>query len=113
MICRLLLGLVLGMAAADGASAQKKEGAKAVYGAGLVSCGQWQQYRLSDTNQDRASRFQLQAWIDGFLSGYNLASDVPDFIAASLTDPARESTSGLIIIAGTSHSTPSRQRCSH
>jgi hypothetical protein len=50
---------------------------RAVYGAGLVSCGQWQQYR---TTGDKANSFQLEAYIDGFLSGYNLASAGPDFL---------------------------------
>jgi hypothetical protein len=75
MIRTLLLGLVLVMAAAGGAVAE----GRAVYGAGLVSCGQWLQYR---TTGDKGNSFQLQAWIDGYLSGYNVASTDPDFLAS-------------------------------
>ena len=46
------------------------------YGAGMVTCAEWQKYRSTG---DKAATLQLQAWIDGFLSGYNMASDV-DFI---------------------------------
>jgi hypothetical protein len=73
MIRTLLLSLLLGIAAADGASAQNKT----VYRAGLVSCGQWQEHR---TTGNKASSYQLQAYVDGFLSGYNLASEGPDFL---------------------------------
>src|SRR5262245_61830623 len=80
MICRLLLSLVLSIAAADGASAQ----GRAVYGAGLLSCGQWQEYR---TTGNKGASFQLQAWIDGFLSGYNMASSGPDIIIKEADKP--------------------------
>jgi hypothetical protein len=43
-----------------------------VFGVGTVSCGEWQQYR---TTGDLAVRYQAQAWVDGFLSGYNKSAD--------------------------------------
>ena len=53
-----------------------------VYGAGMVTCAEWQQYRSNqNSNQNKANAFQLQAWIDGFFSGYNTASEGVDFIA--------------------------------
>jgi hypothetical protein len=76
MIRTLLLGAVVAVTAA---SAEAKDAA-AVYGAGTLSCGQWQQSRAGSTNRDKGNSFQLQAWIDGFLSGYNLADDSPDFL---------------------------------
>ena len=78
MICRMLLGLILGIAAADSASAQ----GRTVYGFAMNSCGQWQQYR---TAKDVASA-HLEAYVDGFLSGYNMASDSPDLLAATPND---------------------------
>ena len=68
----LLLGLVLV------APAFAEEGGATIYGAGAVSCGQWQ--------KDLAIRVQAEAWIDGFLSGYNLASTGPDFLADTPND---------------------------
>ena len=73
MIRALLLGLAA-VIAADGASAQ----GRAVYGFSSTSCGQWLQAR---TAKNRSS-LQLQAYVDGFLSGYNFASDDPDFLAS-------------------------------
>ena len=69
-----LLVFVLGITT-HGASAQNR----AVYGAAMVSCGQWQQTR---TNGDKGTEFQLQAWIDGYLSGYNVATTGADFLAS-------------------------------
>ena len=48
-----------------------------VYGAGMVTCAEWQQYRKAG---NKPAELQLQAWIDGFLSGYNTASNDTDFI---------------------------------
>lgn len=50
-----------------------------MYGAGTVSCGEWQKYRLSG---DKGNTYQLQAWIDGYLSGYNVASEDVDVLAS-------------------------------
>ena len=73
MIRTLLLGFAV-VIAADGASAQ----GRTVYGFSSTSCGQWLQAR---TAKNRASP-QLQAYVDGFLSGYNFAADEPDFLAS-------------------------------
>ena len=78
MIRTLLLGLVLVIAAADGASAQ----GRTTYGFSSHSCGQWQQSR---TAKDRGS-LQLEAYVAGFLSGYNMAFTGPDFIAGTPND---------------------------
>lgn len=68
-----MLGLILVIAARDGASAQDR----AVFGAGMTSCGQWQEYR---TRENKAMSYHIQAWIAGYLSGYNVAADDPDFL---------------------------------
>jgi hypothetical protein len=73
MFRTLLLVFAVGIGSADVASAQFRT----VYGAGTVSCGQWQQFR---TTGDKVKNFQLQAWIDGYLSGSNAASN-DDFLA--------------------------------
>jgi hypothetical protein len=78
MIRTLLLGLLLSIAAMDGASAQ----GRSVYGFASFSCGQWQQLR---TAKDVGS-LQLEAYVAGYLSGYNMASTGPDFIAGSPND---------------------------
>jgi hypothetical protein len=44
----------------------------------MVTCAEWQQYRSTG---NKAAVLQLEAWIDGFLSGYNTASEETDFIA--------------------------------
>lgn len=50
---------------------------RAIFGAGLLSCGEWQKFK---TTNDRASLFQMQAWVDGFLAGQNLMSEAPDIL---------------------------------
>jgi hypothetical protein len=50
-----------------------------LYGAGMISCGEWQQYRISN---DRAHVYQAQAWVDGYLSGFNVASSGPPFLTS-------------------------------
>ena len=78
MIRTLLLGLVLVIAAADGASAQ----GRSTYGFGDASCGDWLQSRTAkDINS-----YQLQAYVAGFLSGYNFAFTGPDFLAGKASD---------------------------
>jgi hypothetical protein len=47
------------------------------YGAGALTCAEWQQYRKKD---DRFAILQLKAYIDGFPTGYNLGSDEIDFL---------------------------------
>jgi hypothetical protein len=73
MIRIALLGFAIATVTASVASAQNRM----IYGAGMVSCGKWQQYRSSG---DKPNSYQAQAWIDGFLSGYNSATDGPDFL---------------------------------
>jgi hypothetical protein len=58
---------------------------KIVYGAGAVTWGAWLQDRSSG---NKAALYQLQAWIDGYLSGSNASGDGPDFIAPKPTDVA-------------------------
>jgi hypothetical protein len=53
------------------------DGDRMVYGAGMTTCAEWQQYRSTG---NKPASLQMQAWIDGFLSGYNVASEVRDFI---------------------------------
>jgi hypothetical protein len=53
------------------------------YGPGGVTCGEWQQHRSTRNT----AVFQLEAWVAGFLSGYNLASDI-DFLAPKATEVA-------------------------
>ena len=73
MMIRIVLGFAIASTLATGAFAQTRM----VYGAGMVSCGEWQQYRSSG---DKPNSYQAQAWIDGFLSGYNSAGEGPDFL---------------------------------
>ena len=73
MIRTLFLGFAV-VIATDGVFAQ----GRTVYGFSLTSCGQWLQAR---STKNRAS-LQLQAYVDGFLSGYNFAADDPDFLAS-------------------------------
>jgi len=84
MFRALLLGLLVGTAAADHAFAQHRT----VDGTAIVACGQWQQYRTSRTAIGKARSRQLEAWIDGFLSGYNVASFDPDFLKGAPTTVA-------------------------
>src|SRR4051794_14932789 len=52
-----------------------------VMGGGMVSCGDWMSFR--DPAQNKlAERYQAEAWVDGFLSGTNLAGTPPDFLAS-------------------------------
>ena len=62
-----------------------------VMGAGTVQCGEWTRLRtFSNDSQtrhedERASLFQVQAWLDGYVSGVNLASlegGQPDILAS-------------------------------
>lgn len=48
-----------------------------MYGAGTISCAEWQKYRVAN---DRPHAIQAEAWLDGYLSGYNSASDDIDFL---------------------------------
>jgi hypothetical protein len=56
--------------------ARAAEGDRLVYGAGMETCAVWQKSRSGN----RVAELQLQAWIDGFFSGYNAASEGTDFL---------------------------------
>jgi hypothetical protein len=75
MICIALFGLAI--ASASSLSAAHAE-PKIVYGAGMITCGEWQQYRSTG---NKPGMYQSQAWIDGYLSGSNATGDGADFIA--------------------------------
>ena len=54
--------------------------AQRIYGAGSVSCGDWLKYR---DQKMLGEQYQAQAWIDGLISGINLAkSNGPDLFAS-------------------------------
>jgi hypothetical protein len=78
---RIIWGLAIATTLVSGASAQNKM----VYGAGMITCGEWQQYRSSG---NKPGSYQAQAWIDGYLSGSNASGDGPDFIAPKPSDIA-------------------------
>jgi hypothetical protein len=81
MIRITFLGLAITAALTGGASAEDK----IVYGAGTITCGEWQQYRSSG---NKPASYQAQAWIDGYLSGSNASGDGPDFLAPKPTSIA-------------------------
>jgi hypothetical protein len=81
MIRIALLGLAFTTALMSGASAQNK----LVYGAGMITCGEWQQYRSSG---NKPGSYQAQAWIDGYLSGSNASGNGSDFLAPKPSDIA-------------------------
>ncbi len=58
---------------------------KMIYGAGTITCAEWQQYL---TSGNKPASFQAQAWIDGYLSGSNASGEGPDFIAPKPTSVA-------------------------
>ena len=41
----------------------------------MISCAEWLNYRSTG---DKPHSYQAQAWVDGFLSGYNVADDEHD-----------------------------------
>jgi hypothetical protein len=61
--------------APSGAHAQYK----GIMGAGTRSCGDWLQYRSNNP----AAAYQPSAWIDGYISGFNVASPDSDFLTAA------------------------------
>ena len=74
MIRIAVLGVALTGVLVSGASAQDKM----VYGAGMITCGEWQEYRSTG---NKPGSYQAQAWIDGYLSGSNLSGHGADFLA--------------------------------
>jgi hypothetical protein len=69
----LILTLFIFIALSSDAIAQFK----AYYGAGKVSCAEWVQFR---TTGDKPNSYQVEAWIDGYLSGYNVYDSGADFL---------------------------------
>jgi hypothetical protein len=45
-------------------------------GAGMLTCAEWKENR----SNDNFMAFQLEAWVDAFLTGYNVGSHSIDFI---------------------------------
>jgi hypothetical protein len=60
MFIRAVMGFSALAAAISTAHAENKF----VYGAGTISCGEWQKHR---STRDKPSSYQAQAWIDGYL----------------------------------------------
>jgi hypothetical protein len=82
MIRMTFWGLTIATALmSSGAPAQNK----LVYGAGMITCGEWQQYRSSG---NKPGSYQAQAWIDGYLSGSNASGNGADFLAPKPSDIA-------------------------
>jgi hypothetical protein len=71
--------VIAGLVAVSAKTAWAVEGIWMAYGPGMATCAEWRQYR--STGSRRVAALQLQAWIDGFLSGYNAASQGTDFLA--------------------------------
>jgi hypothetical protein len=57
---------------------EKRPSDRMAYGAGMVTCAEWQQYR---TTGNKPAALQLQAWVDGFLTGFNMAISDADLLA--------------------------------
>jgi hypothetical protein len=58
-----------------------------VIGAGVTSCGEWLRLRAFEGHeghfQELASVYQLEAWIDGFVSGVNVTDEAgPDLLTS-------------------------------
>ena len=61
-----------------------------VMGAGMISCGEWLQFRSAQTSdgnvQQVSAALQAEAWIDGFLSGFNIGKPPgPDLLQSRRT----------------------------
>jgi hypothetical protein len=81
LVIRKALGLAVAIAMTGDVLAQDKM----VYGAGTITCGEWQQYR---TSGNKPAIYQAQAWIDGYLSGSNASGGGPDFLTPKPTSIA-------------------------
>ena len=77
MIRIALLGLAIFIGGTSGISAQQRT----TMGAGTLSCGQWLQNRsLAEhpgNSQELVATYQMDAWLDGYLSGTNV--NVPNW----------------------------------
>ena len=69
-LCGLAIATALSLSAAHAVP-------KMAYGAGMITCGEWQKFRSTG---DKPGMYQSQAWIDGYLSGSNRSGNGPDFI---------------------------------
>jgi hypothetical protein len=87
MMAKQVYGAALALAAVGLIAnvAWAANGVRTIYGAGTATCGEWQQQRSSGSKH---LVVQLEAWIDGFLSGYNFKSDATDFLATRPDGPA-------------------------
>ena len=73
-----VLGLAITIASATVACAEPRK----IMGAGTISCAG--SYEQNGNEQYQVNAYQAQAWIDGFLSGYNTAIVGPDILASGL-----------------------------
>jgi hypothetical protein len=58
-----------------------------IMGAGMISCGEWLRLRSfvsrGQNFKELASAYQAQAWVDGFISGFNYRDHIgPDLLAS-------------------------------
>jgi hypothetical protein len=75
----LLVSAVMTWTLAAGSSTP----AQTIMGAGMISCGEWVRLRSFEGRegqhfQELASLYQVQAWVDGFVSGINSNIDPAD-----------------------------------
>jgi hypothetical protein len=78
------------LAALIALTGRQQVASQTIMGAGTVSCGEWLRVRSAENSPgnitERATRYQLTAWIDGYLSGTNIANAgrIADFLASGL-----------------------------
>jgi hypothetical protein len=83
---QVMLAAVMLMVATQEVSAQF------IMGAGKTSCGDWLRYRSlldrPENLKEVANSYQVQAWVDGFLSGFNVAkAGGPDILSSKPPAP--------------------------
>jgi hypothetical protein len=89
----MLYRLVLLAAGSILLAANQSTTAQTIMGAGTASCGEWLRFRSFDGQSghlgERAQLYQLHAWVDGFISGTNIAKGVqPDILSSKPSGPA-------------------------
>jgi hypothetical protein len=72
-----LFGCVLCLILAGFFACSAKAQDRTIYGGGMITCAEWQNYRQTGNSP---MSLQAQSYVDGFLSGFNFASEGPDFI---------------------------------